>query len=1172
MKRKQAAAAAGATFANIAVAITINVLTSGWSWLVFVALAVLSAAWVGLEIWRATPRRGHGGSTVISTVPRPGGAFVPRPELTARIVRPLLSGKAGQVGITTGLAGAGGFGKTTLAAEVCERPDIKATFSWIDWVTVGQEVRGAALADTINDLIERIDGQRPGLTSPEQAGFRLGELLEEKGRSLLVVDDVWTAEQLRPFLNAGRGCTLLITTRIPDLLPDGAEAVVVDQMSRQQARDLVTGGLPELPEELREQLLDLTGRWPLALGLANGALRRAARDGSDVAATASLLLRRLQERGPTALDVTDAARRDRAVAATLESSLGVLGDRRDRVVELAIFPEDVEIPQQLVATLWQKTAGLSPEDGERLGDELAELSLVTRRAGTTDLRLHDIVRTYLRYECGTERLTVLHQSFLDAVAATLPEPDRQPVPWWTLPTSAEHLWRTLAYHLAGAERTDELSTLVTSPPWVIAKLRRFGPVAIAEDLALVRTEPATDLTRFLDQMGHLLIAGTPDHAVVNALAQRLSQVDWLAELREAALKAVDGVPRLVPRRPLPDLPDPALNRVLEGAEGQVSASALSPDGSWLAVAVNDGIRLWEPESGRLIRLVDAPDIDDDVLALSPDGKVLASADDEGTIRLWDTGTWRTTSVLRGHSTWLSSLAFSADGEKLFTLDSDGNVFTWDLPTGVKTGGFKVPESARACLPVVEGRLLLLDRDGLKLWNPEAGTHTVLPEEPYTYVINVAVSPDQRWIAAVGITGLSVYDAGRAGKLWHTLHHHLDLTAAAFSSDGHTLATGGEDGIVTFWDTRTWLPTGRIAAHGAEVRRLAFTADGSVLASTGGDGTLRLWTPARARTGIDRDRDGGVKACAAPADGSWLAVAKANSVVVYDPASAEPREELRYLGGIDTLQTTLDGRHLAAERTSSVCVSDTGNWQSSHSLNHPAGRYVRDLSIGGDIVCVSQQDHVVAWNIGTWADPVVLTAGETGGLQVHDQVPEVPDSRLDTLKRRFKRGSRDVHYLEATVAPSGSWIAVKDGNRLLIADTGTWKTLKTLTFGTEPDGSLIVPDESALIVHVDGKLQYWDTRSWTLVRELKTAEADAKAGAWSPGCSLLAVVTEDRALRILDARTWACLTEFRLDGEVSGCAWLSDDRLVAVGGHGISWFTYVPGDEHGEPRSEQPGNA
>ncbi|WP_439381847.1 NB-ARC domain-containing protein [Amycolatopsis lexingtonensis] len=1157
MKRKQAAAAAGATFASIAVAIAVNILTSGWSWLVFAALAVLSAVWVGLEVWRAVPQRRHGGAAPISTVPRPGGAFVPRPELTARIVRPLLSGRSGQVGITTGLAGAGGFGKTTLAAEVCERPDIKATFTWIDWVTVGQEVRGAALADTINDLIERIDGQRPGLTSPEQAGFRLGELLKDKGRSLLVVDDVWTAEQLRPFLNAGRGCTLLITTRIPDLLPDGAEAVVVDQMSQQQARDLVTGGLPELPEQVREQLLDLTGRWPLALGLANGALRRAVRDGSDVAATADLLLQRLRERGPTALDVTDAARRDRAVAATLESSLGVLGVRRDRVVELAIFPEDVEIPQELVARLWQKTAGSSAEDSERLCDELVELSLVTRRPGTTDLRLHDIIRTYLRYECGEDRLTALHQSFLDAVGATLPEPARRPIPWWTLPVSAEHLWRTLAYHLAAAGRVEELATLVTSPPWVIVKLRRFGPVAVAEDLALVRTTKAAELNQFLDQLGHLLIRSTPDHAVVNALAQRLSQVDWLPELREAASLEVEEVPRLVPQRPLPDLPDPALNRVLEGIEGDVQVGVLSPDGDWLAVPVADGIRLWEPRSGRLLRLVDAPGIDDDLLALSPGGELLASADNEGTVTLWDTETWRTVSVLRGHRTWLRCFAFSADGRRLFTADYDRNVVGWNLATSAKEAEFKAPGRVRACAPVAGDGLVILDDDGLKMWQPQLGALSPVPTERYAYLSDLAVSPDQRWIAVSGENGLFVHDTGRTGEAWRTLHHHTGLNAIAFAADGRVLATGGKDGFVTLWDTRTWQPTGRIAAHGSKVRQLAFTADAALLASIGDDGTLRLWTPARARAEVAHDRDGGFKACAASPDGSWLAVGGVNSVLIYEPASGEPREELRYVRGNDALLATTDGQYLVVEEPRVVRLCDARNWQSSRTLSHPADGFVDELSAGGRTICASDGDHVLVWNTETWARPVMLTTDSGGGIRVRDRLPDSSKTRFDELKRRFKRGGREDPDLKGVVAPSGAWLAVSAGNKVHIVEAGTWRVLKTLTFDSEAEGPVVVPDGSALIIRVGSSIQYWDTSSWTLDHEFELADVNAKAGAWSPNCSLLAVVSDDRLLRVLDGKTWEPLTEFRLDGELTDCAWLGDDRLVAVGGHGISWFTYVP---------------
>jgi hypothetical protein len=53
------------------------------------------------------------------------------------------------------------------------------------------------------------------------------------------------------------------------------------------------------------------------------------------------------------------------------------------------------------------------------------------------------------------------------------------------------------------------------------ELRRFGPVVVAEDVAAIDTDLARELSRFLDQMGHLLIPGTPEHGVVNALALRL---------------------------------------------------------------------------------------------------------------------------------------------------------------------------------------------------------------------------------------------------------------------------------------------------------------------------------------------------------------------------------------------------------------------------------------------------------------------------------------------------------------------------------------------------------------------------------------------------------------------------------------------------------------------------
>ncbi|WP_166658075.1 NB-ARC domain-containing protein [Actinokineospora alba] len=1072
-------------------------------------------------------------------------------------MRSLLGSKTRKVGITTGLAGAGGFGKTTLAAEVCARQEIREEFSWIDWVTVGQEVRGAALADTINDITERIDGQRPGLTSPEQAGIRLGEALQGKGRSLLVVDDVWSVEQLRPFLSAGRGCTLLVTTRIPDLLPDDAETVEVDQMSHPQARLLVTGGLTGLPETVGEQLLDITGRWPLALGLANATLRRAARDGADVAETADRLLRRLRDLGPAALDVTDAARRDRAVAATLESSLGILGDHRDRFVELAIFPEDTEVPVDLVILFWKKTAGLSAEDAGRLCHELAELSLITWRGNRSSLRLHDVIRTYLRHECGQARLAELHSDLLEAVASTLPGPAVQ---WWTLPVSAEYLWRTLAYHLDGAGRSTELVELVTAPYWVIGKLRRFGPVAVAEDLALVDTGESRELRRFLDQSGHLLVPSTPDHAVVNALVQRLPYSPYLRRIRRTAESAVMGMPRLVCQRLMPDLPDPALVRVLEGHEGRVRSCVFAPDNSWLMTSARDSIRIWDPESGQLIRLLENPDdgVYTRYIALSPDGRLLASEGADNTIQLWNTATWQHDTVLRGHQDTVDRFCFSADGRTIVSTGDDRTIRMWDVETGKQVRSFKIRQPFDACAYGPGQTLVSLDDSGLKQWDLTTGSHRDLPAEKYAVNRAFAVSHDRNWVALPGTLGVTVHNLTKIGQSPRTLRHHTDLTAAAFSSDGRTLATGSDDGLLVLWCTEKWRPIGQIAAHGSRIEELAFTLDGSVLASAGDDGTVRLWDPGKARIQMPREATSGTGYAIAPS-GSWVAVAKAESIVIYDPVSGEVIDEFPKPGYVVKLLAIGD-EHLAVDLYDEISISEAGNWKSTRTLRHPTRERATELCSGGHLVCaVDGEGRILLWDTTTWGPPVVLEADETG-VRVRKEPLVKSDSVIDRLLRRFKRRTEFARYVSTDVAPDGRMLAVVAGKAVHILSAGTWEPIKVLSFDEEADGATWTPDGRWLVVKVGQTVRYWTTDSWTLSTELTAiSDADsATAVAWSPDTSLLATVSDNRTLRIHDGHDWTRLTELRLDGELADCVWLTNRRLVVSGGHGVYWFTYSSG--------------
>jgi NB-ARC domain len=298
--------------------------------------------------------------------------MVERPDLGDRLVDALTAPTPSEVGLTTALQGAGGFGKTRLARWVCHQPQIQRRYpGGLLWVTVGQEVRGADLAERLNDLAFVLCGQRPAISDPDTAGAELGRLLDEREPVLLVVDDVWEESQLRPFHVGGRCCTRLVTTRIPDLLPARGVHIQVDAMSDDQARQLVVDGVRGLSGDVADRLASLAGRWPVLLNLVNGVLRRQVARGQRAEQAAAEIVARFVAEGPVAFDPARAADRSQAVAATVMASLALVSSAdQQRYLDLAMFPEDVDIPLDVVRLLW------SGYRVEALCGELVGLGLV----------------------------------------------------------------------------------------------------------------------------------------------------------------------------------------------------------------------------------------------------------------------------------------------------------------------------------------------------------------------------------------------------------------------------------------------------------------------------------------------------------------------------------------------------------------------------------------------------------------------------------------------------------------------------------------------------------------------------------------------------------------------------------------------------------------------------
>jgi Cdc6-like AAA superfamily ATPase len=401
--------------------------------------------------------------------------IVYRPSETDQVVA-ALKARSGPLGVTVSLVGAGGVGKSALAAMVCADRRIRRRFGMrIYWISFSPEATGAALTATINDAIKLISRHDATFTDPQLAGMQLISYLRNGPRRLFVLDDVWTEEQLAPF-TGGQSCTILVTTRRRGLTAGRGVTIAVDQLPLEQARQVLVAGLPSLSLSTIDDLVAVCGRLPLPLRLVNANLANQVLTGIDISTAAAQFLERIRVGGPTEV---------LAMRSAIADNIGILSpEDAQRFLELGVFAEDEIIPSSLIARLWRATSGMDDVAASALCDRLADLSLasmVTRPDhGFIGLTIHDLIRDFLRSELGQDRLGALNGILIDSIAVDLPtitglsgEPSGQSqVAWWELSPDEGYLWDHLTEHMQGAGRVTEAEELGADKRWLGSQVLR----------------------------------------------------------------------------------------------------------------------------------------------------------------------------------------------------------------------------------------------------------------------------------------------------------------------------------------------------------------------------------------------------------------------------------------------------------------------------------------------------------------------------------------------------------------------------------------------------------------------------------------------------------------------------------------------------------------------------
>jgi WD40 repeat protein len=512
------------------------------------------------------------------------------------------------------------------------------------------------------------------------------------------------------------------------------------------------------------------------------------------------------------------------------------------------------------------------------------------------------------------------------------------------------------------------------------------------------------------------------------------------------------------------------------------------------------------------------------VSFSPDGKTIASASYDNTIKLWSLD-GKELKTFKGHSNWVNSVSFSPDGKTIASASGDKTIKLWSLDgKELKTfKGHSAPVTSVSFSPGGKTIASASDDNTIKLWSLD-GKELKTFTKHSAPVTSVSFSPDGKAIASASYDNTIKLWSLDGKELKTFTGHSAPVTSVSFSPDGKAITSASYDKTIKLWsldgkELKTF------KGHSDWVYSVSFSPDGKAIASASRDKTIKLWSLDGKELKTFKGHSAGVYSVSFSPDGKAIASASYDKTIkLWSLDGKELKTFTRHSAPVTSVSFSPDGKAIAfASDDNTIKLWSLDGKELKTFTGHIAPVYSVSFSSDGKAIASASGDN----------------SAEVSSVNFSPDGKDASASYDNTIKlwsldgkelKTFKGHSAGVSSV--SFSPDGKTIASASGDKTIKLWSLDGKELKTFKGHSAPVYSVSFSPDGKTIASAsgDGTIKLWSLDG----KELKTFKghsAGVSSVSFSPDGKAIASASRDKTIIL-----------WNLDLEnlvVLGCNWLQD---------------------------------